>query len=73
MNRAKTLKVVNAALLVSFLAQTVTALIIYFGIDIPDMKLVYDIHEHNGMIMIVLVLVHVALNWGWIKANFFKR
>ena len=30
------------------------------------------LHEGGGMLLTVGVVLHVILNWNWVKANFFK-
>ena len=32
----------------------------------------YYVHRFNGLLLVVLIVVHLALNWGWVKANIFK-
>ena len=44
---------------------------IFSGIKLPFKALIFDIHEYNGLLLITLVLVHIYLNWGWIRATFF--
>ena len=73
MNRAQLYKTVGAMLLLSFLVQALTAIIIVLRIKVPHTQLVFEIHEYNGMLMIVVAAMHVVLNWGWLKANFFKK
>jgi hypothetical protein len=57
---------------VSFLFQGFTALIFAAEITLPQMEFLGKIHKYNGLIMIVLIVFHAALNWGWIKTNIFK-
>jgi len=45
----------------------------YFRVNVPDMKPILEIHEHVGLLLIALVALHFTLNWGWIRANFFRR
>ncbi len=71
MNKSEMLRFVNLPLALSFLAQAATALIIFSGIKLPFKALIFDIHEYNGLLLITLVLVHIYLNWGWIRATFF--
>ena len=30
----------------------------------------FDLHERNGMLPIAPAVAHVALNWGWGRANY---
>ena len=73
MNKLGILKIVNAALLVSFIAQALTSITIFSGIDIPQMRMILKIHIYNGLGMITLAFIHLVLNWGWIRANYLKR
>ncbi|MFA4982195.1 MAG: DUF4405 domain-containing protein [Candidatus Omnitrophota bacterium] len=60
-------------LLLSFITQAVTGLIFFFGIDVPNKHALLELHEYNGLLMAALVVIHVTLNWGWIKANILKK
>ncbi len=31
------------------------------------------LHERGGIVLTILVIIHVTLNWNWVKANFFKK
>jgi hypothetical protein len=31
------------------------------------------VHEGGGILLVVLVLIHVLINWGWIHKSYFKR
>jgi hypothetical protein len=73
MNKLRLLKAVNALLIVAFIVQAATSLIMYFRVNVPDMKPILEIHEHVGLLLIALVALHFTLNWGWIRANFFRR
>ncbi len=72
MNKMSALRVVNAALLFSFILQAATSIIIFMKMKVPHRELVFETHEYNGLFMIILAATHIALNWGWIKANFLK-
>ncbi len=73
MNKMSALRVVNTVLLFSFVLQVITGLIIFFRVRFPNNGLVFEIHEYNGLFLIIVAAMHIALNWGWIKANFFKK
>ena len=68
-----TLRVVNIALLFSFILQAITSVIIVLKIRVPYRELVFETHEYNGIFMIIAAATHIVLNWGWMKANFFKK
>lgn len=73
MNKIPALGAVNMALLFSFVLQAVTSLMIFLKIRTPNTELVFEVHEYNGIFLIAAAVTHIALNWGWIKANFFKK
>lgn len=73
MNKLKALKIVNPILFLSFLVQLVTSLIIVLRIRAPHLKAYFEIHQYNGLLFIALILVHVYLNFGWIRAAYFKK
>lgn len=70
MNKIKLLKMLNPVLGISFLLQAISAVAIVLR-KAPGW--LYKLHAINGMTFIIIVLVHVTLNWGWIKANFLKK
>jgi hypothetical protein len=37
------------------------------------MQTIFEVHEHNGVLLIALAIIHIVLNWGWIKTNFLKK
>lgn len=69
MKKAAALKAVNALLGLAFLVQVVTALLH----DQLPYEVFRGIHVVGGYLMAACVVVHVALNWGWIRANYLKR
>jgi hypothetical protein len=73
MSKAVVLRAVNTILFLSFITQVVTAILIALHVNTPYTQLIFEIHEHNGFLMIAFVAIHITLNWGWVKANFFKK
>lgn len=73
MNKTVLLRAVNAALACSFVVQAATGVIFFFRVKAPHMDLILEAHEYNGMALVALVAVHLALNWGWVRANIFPR
>ncbi|MBI4845703.1 MAG: DUF4405 domain-containing protein [Candidatus Omnitrophica bacterium] len=69
MEKAKKLKIINIFLLISFLIQAISGMSLFFG---RITKIVNEIHENNGIALIILVVMHLLLNWNWIKVNFLK-
>ena len=70
MNKNKLLKVVNPVLAVSFIMEAVTGIMMAAG---KGSKTTFEIHKHNGVLLIILVAAHLYLNWDWIKASFFRK
>lgn len=64
----KALKWINIILLVLILWMAGTGL----GHDFIEHELFETIHPAGGILLIVFVLTHLVLNWGWIKASYFK-
>lgn len=76
MNRFDVLRRLNPLLLIVSFIQAGTAVVFllsparFMG---PSGGWPYYVHRFNGPLLIVLIIVHLALNWGWVKANIFKR
>lgn len=65
MSRALLLKIVNALLVLSFLVQVASVVVM----EISPGAFIGELHEVNGYILIGLVVLHVILNFAWIKTN----
>jgi hypothetical protein len=68
MKRNTALKILNPVLGLLLVNQIVTGLLA----DSLSPDAFEVLHEGGGILMGVLALLHVVLNWGWVKANFFK-
>lgn len=76
MNKIRLLKTVNLLLFISTAVQAATGLALFFHLFVRKIELLkaaIEIHEHNGIALIVLIVLHLALNWGWVKGQFFKE
>ena len=69
MKRNTALKILNPILLVLFVSQAITGL---FHTNIPY-KAFELLHEDGGKILIGLIVVHIILNFNWVKANYFPK
>jgi len=69
MNRQKVLVVVNILLGIIVISQFATL----FFMEFVGGKWTREFHAINGLILFGLVLIHIVLNWQWIKRNVFKR
>ena len=76
MNKIVLLKITNLFLFISMLAQLCTGIVLFFDLFTGRPKLfemITQIHRYNGVVLAALVIVHLLLNWGWMKAQFLKR
>jgi hypothetical protein len=68
MTKTLALKIVNPVLGCVVLTQVVTGLL--HGLMPRD---VFEaVHLVGGILIVIMVALHVILNWSWIKANFFE-
>ncbi|MCX6356609.1 MAG: hypothetical protein NT045_01820 [Candidatus Aureabacteria bacterium] len=73
MTKAGLLRIVNPVLFLSLVIQAVTAGIIFLRLRTVFTPTVFEIHEPNGVLFVAQALTHLTLNWGWVRANYFKR
>ena len=73
MNRIKWLMLLNLVLFLSMFLEIITGVILFFDLFASWLTLIFRVHAYNGFLLIGLVIIHLMFNWGWIKANFFKR
>ncbi|MCX8011831.1 MAG: hypothetical protein N3A64_01565 [Desulfobacterota bacterium] len=66
MKKITALKITNLILFILIIIQAITGL----GHNFLGEKLFEIIHPTGGALLIILVIVHIAFNWGWIKSNF---
>jgi hypothetical protein len=69
LNKASLLKILNPLLILSALVQITTIIIKAF----KDIDLVQSIHEVNGWVLMSLVVLHLILNWSWVRSVLFSR
>jgi len=69
MKKQSALKVVNPLMGVLLLNQFLTGT---FHLDLSDYMFTF-VHEWSGYVLFCLGIVHLALNWGWVKAQFLQR
>ena len=75
MNRISLLKITNITLFISMAIEIATGramllgnVIVRFGL----FDLAFKVHKYNGFVLVVLVLMHIYQNWGWVRANILK-
>ncbi len=69
MKKLQTLKIVNTVLAIAFLTLGTTALLH----DYIPYNTYRRIHPLAGYTLSALVVIHVILNYGWIKKNILKK
>lgn len=69
MDKKTALKFINVIIAILILNQAASAIL--RGLIGPE---AFEIlHEGGGVLLLLGVLIHVILNWGWVKAQFFKK
>ena len=68
MNKQKALKIINVLLILDFLGLVSTAVLD----DVIPRELFEKIHPSFGLTLVVLVIIHIILNFTWIKTTYFK-
>jgi hypothetical protein len=65
------LKIVNLTIAVLFLVQFTTVIPIFFNFG--NFEVILGIHRWVGLSFLIIIPLHIFLNWNWIRANFFSR
>jgi len=68
MKKQTQLKVVNVVVALLFIVQAGSGMAHSF---IPDQ--VFVIHGYTGFAFAIFVVLHLILNWTWIRSNLFKN
>ncbi len=63
------MKILALLLFVGILIQAITG---FLGI-IYDLGNLHNLHFYSGIALLVIVLLHLIVNWAWIRANFFAK
>lgn len=73
MNKMKLLKIVNPLIAVQFVLQVFSVIALIFLSAVIPAEKAGKMHTVGGFVLIGLIIVHIFLNWNWIKTNFFKK
>lgn len=65
----KLLKITNSLLALSFLLVSITGVLQYLF----PLRFYFGLHKQFGIVMVVLAIIHIFLNRGWIKAAYTKK
>jgi hypothetical protein len=67
------LRIVNPLAAAAAAVQVVTAVLFtFFAYAIP-FALVRQVHFFSGYALAVLILVHLILNWSWVKSTYLRK
>jgi hypothetical protein len=69
MNKKAALKIVNVIIAILILNQAASALLR----GLIGREAFEVLHEGGGVLLLIGVIIHVILNWGWVKSVFFKK
>jgi hypothetical protein len=69
MDKKTSLKYINCIIAVLILNQALTG-IFHKSLSYGVFEIV---HQGGGILLFIGVILHVALNWGWVKTTFFKK
>jgi hypothetical protein len=69
MTRTTALKILNPILAVLALNQVATGL----GREALSIDAFEVLHQGGGIVFAVAALLHVILNWYWVRANFLRK
>lgn len=69
MGKTKALVAVNAVLFAGASIQAISG----FMLMLTGSSAAYRVHTYNAAFFLVILIVHLALNWGWVKAVVLKR
>ena len=69
MKKTIALKIVNPLIALLLICQVCTAL--FRGV--MGHEAFEEIHETGGILLAIGVLLHLILNWNWVKANYFRK
>ena len=69
MNRAKILEYINPIIAILIVSQLISALLS----DILPQEIFEAWHKGGGLLLFIGIIVHLVLNWGWVKSTYLKR
>jgi cytochrome b561 len=71
MKKPALLKITNLLIALAFAILAVSSGTAKF---VPDLAMpAFKIHEYTGYLFFVLAVIHIYLNWTWIRSTFFKK
>jgi len=73
MTNQKFLKILNPILVIDFLVVIIAVSIYKYPLiaSLQGSESIYKIHEIAGIIFFMLGILHLTLNWNWVKSQIF--
>jgi hypothetical protein len=69
MEKTRWLKRTNVVLFFVLVYQAVTGALV----ELIDPDIFGVIHPAGGVLLVLVGIVHISLNWGWVRAVFLKK
>jgi hypothetical protein len=73
MLKQKILRILNILLFLDFLVVLIAQLIYQFHPELNGEESVLEFHATGGYIFAILVVIHLILNFSWVKTAYFKK
>jgi len=69
--KQKALKIINPILMISLFIQIIAVGLLVGEVAEEQIgQVVFLTHKFNGMALVLIGLVHLILNWNWVKSMF---
>ncbi len=73
MNRVKALRITNVLLFLVFVGIAISGLTAFLFPGLIPYSTFRVAHPLTGVALVALVIIHLSLNFNWIKANYLKK
>jgi len=67
MNKTKLLKILNPLIMLNLVIQVIS------GVLLEDHHWIKELHEVSGVILCIFTVIHLYLNFAWIKNQYLKK
>jgi hypothetical protein len=69
MDRKRALKIINLIIAILIISQASSAILR----GLIGREAFEVVHEGGGVLLFIGVIIHVILNWGWVKSAYLKK
>ncbi len=74
MKKQSLLKFLNFILLIVFFLVALSMILYRWGSEsLQGSETMSEIHETSGTVLFFMVILHLVLNWTWIRSTYFKK